>query len=173
MKKCKTCGKDMAKNAKHCPNCGAKNKKPVYKRFWVWLIAIIMIIALFGNDSNEVNNAVITTANESGESVTTEVEAYEPTIGEAMALEKAELYLITQPFSCEGLKKQLMFEGFTDEEALFGVNNCDVDWNEQAAKKAELYLDTMAFSADGLSQQLAFEGFTDEQIQYALTSVGY
>ena len=28
MKNCKTCGANMAKKAKICPQCGAKNKKP-------------------------------------------------------------------------------------------------------------------------------------------------
>lgn len=45
MIKCKTCGADIASNAKSCPNCGAKNKKPVYKRIWFWALIIIIIIA--------------------------------------------------------------------------------------------------------------------------------
>ena len=40
---CKTCGAKMAKKAKKCPSCGAKNKKPIYKRFWFWVLAIIVI----------------------------------------------------------------------------------------------------------------------------------
>lgn len=38
---CKSCNKEIAKNAKICPHCGAKNKK---KHFW--LIAIIAVIVL-------------------------------------------------------------------------------------------------------------------------------
>lgn len=38
---CKSCNKEIAKNAKTCPHCGAKNKKKHY-----WLIAIIAIIIL-------------------------------------------------------------------------------------------------------------------------------
>ena len=34
MKKCDTCGAEIAENAKRCPACGAKNKKPIYKRVW-------------------------------------------------------------------------------------------------------------------------------------------
>ena len=41
MTTCKTCGKEMAKNAKVCPNCGAKNKKPI-----PWFIAIIVVIVI-------------------------------------------------------------------------------------------------------------------------------
>lgn len=41
---CKTCGAKMAKKAKKCPSCGAKNKKPIYKRIWFWILAIIVIV---------------------------------------------------------------------------------------------------------------------------------
>lgn len=44
MKACKVCGKEIAKNAKVCPYCGAKNKKPLFKRWW--FIAILVIIAV-------------------------------------------------------------------------------------------------------------------------------
>lgn len=43
MKTCKACGASIAKNAKACPNCGAKNKKPIYKRFWFILLVVIII----------------------------------------------------------------------------------------------------------------------------------
>lgn len=42
MKLCKTCGAMIAKKAKKCPQCGAKNKKPVYKRIWFWILVIII-----------------------------------------------------------------------------------------------------------------------------------
>lgn len=44
--KCSACGNDMAKNAKKCPNCGAKNKKPFYKRKLFWVIAVIVLYLL-------------------------------------------------------------------------------------------------------------------------------
>ncbi len=44
---CKSCGAEIAKSAKVCPHCGAKNKKPVYKRPWfIVLIAIVVIAAV-------------------------------------------------------------------------------------------------------------------------------
>ena len=43
---CKSCGKAIAKNAKACPYCGAKNKKPIFKRVWFWIL--IVIVFLFG-----------------------------------------------------------------------------------------------------------------------------
>jgi hypothetical protein len=45
MKACKSCGTMIAKNAKVCPSCGAKNKKPIYKRVW-FIVLVIAIIAI-------------------------------------------------------------------------------------------------------------------------------
>lgn len=60
MKKCKICGRDIAANAKICPGCGAKNKKPIYKRWWFWAIIILIFIGA-SNSDNEQNNDNITT----------------------------------------------------------------------------------------------------------------
>ena len=51
--KCKVCGADMAASAKVCPQCGAKNKKPFYKKWWFWLIIIFVVIGAAGGDSDE------------------------------------------------------------------------------------------------------------------------
>lgn len=40
---CKVCNAEIAKSAKTCPKCGGKNKKPIYKRWWMWVIVISMI----------------------------------------------------------------------------------------------------------------------------------
>ena len=51
---CKTCGKEMAKSAKACPSCGAKNKKPLFKRWWFWLLLILVIgVAAGGGKDGE------------------------------------------------------------------------------------------------------------------------
>ncbi|MGN0567777.1 MAG: zinc-ribbon domain-containing protein, partial [Acutalibacteraceae bacterium] len=34
---CKFCGAAISKEEKTCPNCGAKNKKPIFKRAWFWI----------------------------------------------------------------------------------------------------------------------------------------
>lgn len=44
MTTCKHCGAEIAASAKVCPQCGGKNKPPIYKRWW--FIAIIVLIAL-------------------------------------------------------------------------------------------------------------------------------
>lgn len=45
---CKYCGAEIATSAKACPNCGAKNKKPIYKRAWFIILAIIVILGIGG-----------------------------------------------------------------------------------------------------------------------------
>lgn len=50
---CKSCSKEIASSAKNCPSCGAKNKKPIYKRFWfIALVLIIVIAAISGNSGS-------------------------------------------------------------------------------------------------------------------------
>lgn len=97
----------------------------------------------------------------------------EPTIGQRNALSKAKSYLNAMAFSYTGLIKQLEFEKYSHEDAVYGVDNCGANWNEQAVIKAKNYLDTMAFSRDGLIKQLEFEGFTHEQAIYGVTQNGY
>lgn len=40
---CKSCGAKIAKNAKVCPHCGAKNKEFIYKRVWLIILIIIFL----------------------------------------------------------------------------------------------------------------------------------
>ncbi|MDD3818847.1 MAG: Ltp family lipoprotein [Actinomycetota bacterium] len=95
------------------------------------------------------------------------------TLGEKNAALKAKDYLAYAPFSYSGLVEQLEFEGFTHEEAVYGVDRCGADWNEQAALKAKDYLDYSAFSRTELIAQLEFEGFTKQQAEYGAQAVGY
>ena len=56
IKKCGTCGADIAKNAKSCPQCGAKNKKPIFKKWWFWLIILVVISGIGGSLGNDSGN---------------------------------------------------------------------------------------------------------------------
>ncbi len=93
-------------------------------------------------------------------------------VSQENALKKAKEYLNFTAFSYSGLKDQLIFEGFSEEDATYGVDNCGADWNEQAAKKAGEYLSFTAFSRDGLIDQLEYEGFTNEQAEYGVSATG-
>ena len=43
---CRNCNAQIAKDAKNCPSCGAKNKKPFYKRTGFILLMIILVIGV-------------------------------------------------------------------------------------------------------------------------------
>ncbi len=89
------------------------------------------------------------------------------TRGMSNALESAKSYLKYTSFSYDGLIEMLEFEGYTEEEAKYGVDHCGADWNEQALKSGENYLKYTSFSYKGLVEMLEFEGFTNEQAKYA------
>ena len=65
-----------------------------------------------------------------------------------------------------------MYNGFTEEEAKYGVDNCGADWKEQAAKKAKSYLKSSDFTRTRLIDQLEYTGFTHEQAVYGVEQAG-
>ena len=46
---CSACGREIAKTAKLCPQCGAKIKIPVYKKWWFWVIIVVAASAAISN----------------------------------------------------------------------------------------------------------------------------
>ena len=97
----------------------------------------------------------------------------ELTMGQQQAIGKGEDYLDFASFSRQGLIDQLVFEGFSTEDATFAVDHIAPDWNAQAAQKAQDYLDMSSFSRQGLIDQLVFEGFTQAEAEYGVQAVGY
>ena len=57
LKTCKHCGAQIAKNAKVCPQCGGKNKKPVFLRGWfIALVIVVVLIAVVGGNGSAKSN---------------------------------------------------------------------------------------------------------------------
>ena len=50
---CKHCGQVIAASAKACPHCGGKNGKPVYKKWWFWVLVGFFAIGIMGNAVGE------------------------------------------------------------------------------------------------------------------------
>ena len=98
---------------------------------------------------------------------------HKPTIGEANALKRAKEYLRSGGFSAKSLKEQLKYEGYSNIEAQYGIDNCGANWKEQAAGRAKDYLRSSAFSRNGLLEQLLYEGFTQSQAEYGVKAAGY
>ena len=153
-----------------------KAKAPIYKKWWFWaLVGFLVIAIIVGSSSGNVDNS-----GDQGSDPTTSSgekensgsngnnDSNKATVGQTNALRSAKNYLRTMPFSKEGLKKQLEFEGYTESEALYGVNNCGANWKEQAEKAAKNYLKIMPFSRQELIDQLEFEGYTAEEARYGV-----
>ena len=142
---------------------------------------IVLVVALFigvlggdsdsgassGNTTSDSSQSESNNSNSQG-SGSNSGSSNKVTIGESNALRSAKNYLRTMPFSKEGLKEQLEFEGYSESEALYAVNNCGADWKEQAVKAAKNYLKIMPFSKQELIDQLEFEGYTTEEARYGV-----
>ena len=46
---CGYCGAEIAANAKVCPQCGGKQKKPIYKRWWFVVLAVVLLLGIIGS----------------------------------------------------------------------------------------------------------------------------
>ena len=57
MMKCSNCNNLIEEKTKMCQHCGAKNKKPIYKRFWVIALAIIVLLLVFGPKGGKQDSA--------------------------------------------------------------------------------------------------------------------
>ena len=131
MKQCKACSKEIATNAKSCPGCGAKNKKPVYKRVWFWVVAAIVVIGVAGgsDNSNETNHGNIESVQEVSQSSS---ENTVPTEYKS-ALKQAETYGKRMHMSKAAVYDQLTSEfggQFSPEAAQYAVDNVKADWNQ-------------------------------------------
>lgn len=100
-------------------------------------------------------------------------ESTQMTTAQRNALKSAKSYLDYTAFSYNGLIDQLEYEEYSHEDAVYAVEHCGADWNEQAAKMAKQYLDYTSFSRNGLIDQLEYEGFTHEQAVYGVEANGY
>lgn len=90
------------------------------------------------------------------------------TLNELNAVKEAVDYLQYSPFSRQGLIEQLMYSGFSYNDAVYGVDNCEANWKLEAIEAAESYLKFSSFSKEGLIDQLKYDGFTDEESVYGV-----
>lgn len=169
---CPNCGGKYHIKAGSCPRCKGKGEtqprkssaKGVFSLLALVLVGVFLLFALAERtprkaESKQVHKQVTTNDNS--------------TIGQKNALRKAKAYLYSMPFSKDGLVKQLEYEGFSTSDAIYGAENSNANWNEQAAKKAKAYLDTMSFSRSGLIDQLKYDGFSLAESEYGVKAVGY
>jgi hypothetical protein len=101
------------------------------------------------------------------------------TPGQSNAHRSAQQYLrLGTGFSRTGLIEQLSSEfgeGFSLEDATYGVDATPTDWRAQACLSAKSYLRISPFSHDGLVEQLSSEfgeGYTPDEAESGVTCAG-
>lgn len=183
MIQCKSCSREIASSAKACPGCGAKNKKPIYKRPWFIIVAFLIIVGAIGDalgssDTTTTNSGTSETKQEVSEKETAKEAATESIPTEyKSALKKAEVYAGTMSMSKSKLYDQLTSEygeKFPAEAAQYAIDNIEADWKENALKKAKTYQESMSMSTSKIYDQLTSdygEKFTAEEAQYAIDNL--
>lgn len=198
MKKCHICQQEIAKSAKVCPHCGAKNG-PSLLKIGLGIFGLTVFFGLMGNAFSdaetpipESQTALVET--EPSSEVSVEAETQTPSVESPSveapsvetasvpteyksALKKAASYAEVMNMSKQGIHDQLTSdygEGFSVEAADYALEQLVADWNENALKKAASYSETMHMSKRGLYDQLISEygeQFTAEEAQYAIDHV--
>lgn len=90
---CKTCGAEVAKSAKSCPKCGGKIKKPMYKKWWFWVIVAIIALGIIGDlgspaNSSNGNEVISNNATEPVTNVQSETQTEAPKNDEYITLDE-------------------------------------------------------------------------------------
>ncbi len=89
------------------------------------------------------------------------------------ALEKAGEYVEYGAMSRAMIWYKLRAEGYSDDVAVYAVDNCKADWNKQAVTNALEYLDKRGYSQDHLRIILTdVELFSDDQAEYGVDNCG-
>lgn len=88
------------------------------------------------------------------------------------AVARAQEYLNALPHSYNDLLYQLTYIGYSEEEAVFALEHCGADWNEQAVRQLKACKKDGIHSKDRLLKMLLEDGFTEEQAKYAVDTAG-
>lgn len=193
---CKNCNNPLPEKATICPLCGAKNKKPIYKKWWLWLIIALIVIGAASSGGTEsdpsdnqpsssvssgIDNDATSGDVSSGE--TEDTSSNDPSETDSIpkeyksALKKAESYSDIMHMSKAAIYDQLVSEygeQFSEEAAQYAIDNLVADWNANALATAESYQETMSMSPSAIYDQLVSEygeKFTAEEAQYAIDNL--
>ena len=170
---CKVCGHEIAKNAKTCPNCGAKNKKPFYKRTWFIVLAVLVVLSMItsGGKHERDEYAVRTTPKPTPKIVETTSKEDDETLEKATEAEKKEEEAIEEikeeKTPASGIRPEV--KEAIDEYEVFMNSYCDFmeTYDESDTSAMLKYLDVLAKYADAEEDFAALENeLTDEETLY-------
>ena len=159
-----------------------------HKTVKIIVTALIVVMAIFSNGSEESKNVetkdtnaevetVVETKDANVEKETTKTDKAEDNVPTEYknALKRAKSYDKTSHMSKQGLYDQLTseFEQFTPEAAQYAIDNVNADWKENALKTAKSYQEYCDMSTSAIYDQLTseFEQFTPEEAQYAIDNL--
>lgn len=181
MKKCKSCGNELVKNAKICPSCGVDPRNFFQKHKIISGLGILMLLSIIMSAGTTESSAADTQSKET-EQVQKETETTddkkEPEVSQEYknALKKAEGYS-SMDMSKAAIYDQLTSEygeNFPEDAAQYAVDNLEADFNANALNKAKTYYTDMGMSKNDVYDQLISdygEQFTEEQAQYAVDNL--
>ena len=165
-----------------------KPKKPFYKRWWVWALAVIIVGAIASGGGEDSEPASTEPKQEAkSEEVKSEPKKEEKKEAEQeqtkednvpreykAALEKAKQYAETMYMSKAAIYDQLVSpygEAFPEDAAKYAIDHLEWDWKANALEKAKQYAEQMNMSNQAIYEQLTSEHgekFTPEEAQYAI-----
>ena len=84
MTTCKHCGAEIAASAKVCPQCGGKNKPPIYKRWWFIAIIVLIVLSVIGGSGSSSDSSASSSkaTSKASESTASSVASVVPEISE-------------------------------------------------------------------------------------------
>lgn len=162
-----------------------KEKKPIYKKWWFWLIVILIIGAI--GASGSLNNTVPTSSNNYQKNTAVEV-----TIADLSTMTRDEVQVwfdtnkingkISDEYSDTIAKGNFVSQSISANTVAHEGDKLTVVYSlgkepsieeKNALKKAETYSKTMHMSKQGIYNQLtsSVEGFTKQSAQYAIENI--
>lgn len=187
MIKCHACNKEVASSAKTCPSCGAKLKKPIFKKWWFWVLVILFIIIIVPQEES-------TNSKENDNNNTSQIESRKEValidfstmtfndIATWCETNKIECYK-KEEYSDTIEKGTFVSQSVKDGEKIYEGKQVNIAYSlgkkpsveyQNALKKAESYSNTMHMSKQGIYNQLVSEygeKFPADAAQYAIDNM--
>jgi hypothetical protein len=119
---CKTCGEEIAKNAKICPKCGAKNKQVSPVKGLIALLILIAAIAIIAGNGKKTTNNAAKSGEEGSAAVSGSVEKAE----EPIAYTHYDVTELFDALDSNAMKAQNTFKGqYVELEGYLGTIDSD------------------------------------------------
>ncbi len=173
---CRVCNAPIAKSAKRCPSCGAKNKKPFYKRAWFIILTVVVVIAAISkvnskdSENNLDNNLPVTSTPTYSQNTTASSESNNDTVSSVHTTSPTEATTATTTSSNDttpvsGLRPE--FKAAMDAYETFYDEYCDF-MKKYQADPTNITLITEYY---GILQKLndmneAFESWESEDLNH-------